>query len=246
VLIRLCGSGGGKAGFLPEPDHNERRFKKIIKEQGIFMIDHAAIARERDILAKAYNIVDDLAARAPEAGFPAAVGRAEQSRVFHDMLDRIAEMGITPATFIAVHALAQCADNIGGLPEGEDAAALDHFLFDSAQQALGPEIHDHLREWMAGLHMDGAQLEHAGPWAKLGAMSKSLAYFDIFTSPLDQRLATEHPAIISGIIETQGRIAEACKDLGPGLYGYYAGRLEAAVQAIGRGPQRGPGGFAPG
>ena len=211
------------------------------------MIAYADIAKEKDILAKAYNIVGELAESEPAAHFGANVAKAEQSSVFHDMLDRVAEMGITPATFIAVHALAQCAESIRDLPPDGRAKGLQDYLFETVEQSLGSEIHNHLREWMSGVEMDENQLARATPWAKLGAMSKSLQFIDVFTVPPDQQMSAQHAAILTGIVETQGRIADACKDLGPGLHGYYTDRLEQAADAIGKSPQRGPQGpgFAP-
>lgn len=203
------------------------------------------IAKERDILAKTYNIVDELAARAPAANFPLAVQSGQDKRVFHDMLDHVEEMGISPATFIAVHALAQCADSFETLPGG-DTKALNDSLFDSVQSALGPDIYNALRQWMAGLRMDDAALAHATPWAKLGAMSKSLQVVDVF-APAGVQISPQHMGMIPGLIESQGRVAEACKDLGPGLYGYYTGRLEEMIRAVNKGPAVGGGpGMTPG
>jgi hypothetical protein len=200
----------------------------------------ADVARERDILAKAYNIVGALIGMEPDGHFGANVARAEQSQVFHDMIERVAEMGITPATFIAVHALAQCAESIRDLPPDGQAKGLHDYLFDTVSQSLGPEIHGHLREWISGTVMDDSQLERATTWAKLGAMSKSLQFVDVFAVPPGAEMTAQHAAVLTGIVEMQGRIADACKDLGPGLHGYYAGKLEQAAQAIGKPPQRGP------
>src|SRR6185295_12962804 len=149
------------------------------------MVQDADIARERDILAKAFNIVNGLEAMAPAALFGPTVQKAEQSHVFRDMLDHVGELGISPATFVAVHALAQCADNIRYMPPSEQARQMDEFLFDTVKQSLGPEIHDHLREWVAGLQMDEEELARATTWAKLGAMSRSLELVGFIHEPLD-------------------------------------------------------------
>jgi hypothetical protein len=191
------------------------------------------ISKERDILAKAYNIIDELNAQAPAANFPEVVEGAQKNRVFHDMLQHVEEMGISPATFIAVHALAQCADALDEISEG-DVKSMNEKLYESVRRELGQDIYDNLREWMGGLRMDDSQLEHSTQWAKLGAMSRSLEVADAF-APGGVQFSQESSVVLSGVIASQERVAHAFKDLGP-LYNYYTGRLEEMVRAAEKAP----------
>lgn len=202
------------------------------------------ISKERDILAKAYNIIDEINAQAPAANFPLVVEAAQQNRVFRDMLHHVEEMGITPATFIAVHALAQCADALDEISE-ENIKPLNDELYESVRRGLGDDIYNGLREWMAGLRMDDEQLEHSTQWAKLGAMSRNLEVADAIT-PDSVQLSQQGAGVLSGIIASQERVAHAFKDLGP-LYNYYTGRLEEMVRAVEQRPafRAGGPGFSP-
>ncbi len=186
------------------------------------------IAKERDILAKTYNIIDELNAHTPAANFPLVVESAQRNHVFRDMIQHVGEMGITPATFIAVHALAQCADSLDEI-SGEDLKGLNDQLYQSVSRELGEDIYNHLREWMSGLRMDDSQLEQATQWAKLGAMSRSLEAVDVFL-PEGVQVTPVGAGVLSGFIASQERVAHAFKDLGP-LYNYYAGKLEQVARA---------------
>ena len=197
------------------------------------------------LLRKSYALVNMLAHRDHMANFPWTVQLAEGTRAFHEVLEHAIEDGIKPAEFIAVHALAQCAVQMKDFPSSEHFDSLRDFLYSMTEEFISPEIRDHLREWADASHAEGAALAAAGPWAKLGAMTRSLDTLDSY-SGFNAEFMAKHAGLVKEDIEMHRAIAAACKGLGPSLDAYYESRLREAERLLNPQPPAAPSAGAPG
>jgi hypothetical protein len=196
-------------------------------------------------LRKTYALVNVLSERDHMANFIWTLQLAEGARGFHEVTDRIASAGINPVTFIAVHALGQCAVQLKNYPPNEHFSSLTDFLFDTTRTLLGDEIHGHLREWTDASHAEGESLAAKGPWAKLGAMTRSLSTLDSYTG-FDADFVREHGDLLKEAIAVHRAIADACKGLSPELDEYYESRLQEVESLLKPQPPAAPLPGAPG
>jgi hypothetical protein len=169
---------------------------------------------ELAMMHRAYVIVDALARRDRSAKFNMTLGEAELSPAFLKILDHIAEAGIKPGEFAAVHALAQCGMRIREMPPSEASESLENFLFDTTQKLLGPEIKAHLREWMDNAYTQSADLAERGTWAQLGALSRASHYL-AGCSALDAAFFAEHAEAMSDLSRSFHAVADATHALAP-------------------------------
>lgn len=195
-------------------------------------------------LRKAYALIGALSGRDHMANFGWTVELAEGTRAFHEVLDRVDTAGIKPVDFIAVHALAQCALWLKDRPPTEHFNSLADFLFDTTKDYLGQEIYDHLREWADASDAEDDGLAEKGPWAKLGAMTRSLSTLDQFNG-FDADFVQKNYDLVKTEIDEHRAIAAACKGLSPALDEYYESRMQEAGRLLQPQPPAAPSGGTP-
>ncbi len=192
------------------------------------------------LIRKAYAIVNALNGRDHEAGFGAALQAAEDTRAFSDITSRAAADGIKPGVYIAVHALAGCAEQLKEFPPSAHFDELSELLFGATEELLGPEIRDHVREWVDAAHAQAPELAATGPWAKLGAMTRCVKYLDIAEDHTGLR-TPGNKLLLASAASDHRAIADACKGLGEALDAYFRMRASARPSILRSSRSRRPG-----